>query len=78
MSGYQTQLPELVWVLSRGQALQRRARGAYFMELASLLAGEQWSDHPACTLSLLGVSPAMPTTTPLMPAAPGGRGRSRR
>ena len=40
------------------------------MELASLLAGEQWSDHPACTHLLLGVSPAMSTTTPLMPAAP--------
>jgi hypothetical protein len=77
MSGYQTQLPELVWVLSLGKH-RSAGPGAYFMELASLLAGEQWSDHPACTHSLLGVSPAMSTTTPLMPAAPGWRGRSRR
>jgi hypothetical protein len=27
--------------------------GACFMELASLLAGERWSDHPACTHPLL-------------------------
>ena len=24
-------------------------RGACFMEFASYLAGERWSDHPACT-----------------------------
>jgi hypothetical protein len=77
MSGYQTQLPELVPVLSRGKH-RSAGQGACFMELVSLLAGEQWSDHPACTHSLLGISPAMSTTTPLMPAAPGGRGRSRR
>ena len=28
-------------------------QGACFMELASYLAGERWSDHPACTHSLL-------------------------
>jgi hypothetical protein len=77
MSGYQTQLPELVWVCP-GASTAAPGQGAYFMELASLLAGEQWSGHPACTHSLLGVSPAMSTTTPLMPAAPGWRGRSRR
>jgi hypothetical protein len=77
MSGYQTQLPELVPVLSRGKH-RSAGQGACFMELVSLLAGEQWSDHPACTHSLLGISPAMSTTTPLMPAAPGWRGRSRR
>ena len=38
MSGYQTQLPELVWVLSRGKH-RRAGQGACFMELASLLAG---------------------------------------
>jgi hypothetical protein len=62
MSGYQTQLPELVWVCP-GASTAAPGQGAYFMELASLLAGEQWSDHPACTHLLLTerVSPAMST-----------------
>lgn len=39
-------------VLARG--LHRRpARGACFMEFASYLAGERWSDHPAGTHALL-------------------------
>lgn len=39
-------------LLSRGK--HRRPRdGACFMELASLLAGERWSDNPACTHPLL-------------------------
>lgn len=40
-------------VLSRGRH-RRPARGACFMEMASVLAGERWSDHPACTHPLLG------------------------
>jgi hypothetical protein len=40
--------PELLPVLSRGKHRNPR-RGACFMEYASYLAGESWSDHPACT-----------------------------
>lgn len=40
--------PDTVPVLSRGK--HRRPRnGACFMELASYMAGEPWSDHPECT-----------------------------
>jgi hypothetical protein len=52
VSGDETHLPELVPVLSRGKHRSPR-QGACFMELASLLAGERWSDHPACTHPLL-------------------------
>jgi hypothetical protein len=45
-------LPDGMPVLSRGRHRNPR-RGACFMELASLLAGEQWSDHPSCTHPLL-------------------------
>lgn len=40
--------PDLLPVLSRGKHRTPR-RGACFMEYASYLAGESWSDHPACT-----------------------------
>ena len=40
-------------MLSRGKHRSPR-RGACFMEFASLLAGERWSDHPVCTHPLLG------------------------
>lgn len=52
MSSYHGQLPELLPVLSRGKHRSPR-KGACFMEFASLLAGERWSDHPACTHPLL-------------------------
>jgi hypothetical protein len=39
-------------LLSRGKHRNPR-KGACFMELASVLAGERWSDHPACTHPLL-------------------------
>jgi hypothetical protein len=45
-------VPELVPQLSRGKH-RRPRQGACFMELASYLAGERWSDHPACTHPLL-------------------------
>lgn len=50
-------------VLSRGKHRNPR-RGACFMEFASYLAGERWSDHPSCTHPLLaavarGVNDAM-------------------
>ncbi|MEU4425672.1 hypothetical protein AB0F81_34045 [Actinoplanes sp. NPDC024001] len=44
--------PDFVPVLSRGKHRHPR-RGACFMEFASYLAGEKWSDHPACTHPLL-------------------------
>jgi hypothetical protein len=45
-------VPALVPVLSRGKHRSPR-KGACFMELASFLAGERWSDHPECTHPLL-------------------------
>ena len=50
--GNQTPVPELVPVLSWGNHRSPR-QGACFMELASYLAGERWSDDPACTPPLL-------------------------
>ena len=44
--------PDAVPVLSPGRHRNPR-RGACFMEMASYLAGERWSDHPACTHPLL-------------------------
>lgn len=43
-----TAAPLLMPVLSRGRHRTPR-KGACFMEMASYLAGERWSDHPACT-----------------------------
>ena len=45
-------VPDGVPVLSHGRHRSPR-RGACFMEFASFLAGEKWSDHPACTHPLL-------------------------
>ncbi|MEW9529680.1 hypothetical protein [Microbispora sp. NPDC049125] len=39
-------------MLSRGKH-RNPSKGACFMELASYLAGERWSDHPSCTHPLL-------------------------
>ena len=44
--------PDLVPVLSRGKHRNPR-KGACFMEFASFLAGEPWSDHPPCTHPVL-------------------------
>jgi hypothetical protein len=46
-------VPELIPELSRGKHRSPR-KGACFMEMASYLAGEPWSDHPVCTHPLLG------------------------
>ncbi len=40
--------PEVMPVLSAGRHRTPR-QGACFMEFASFLAGERWSDHPSCT-----------------------------
>ena len=47
-----TATPTLVPMLTRGKHRSPR-KGACFMEFASYLAGEQWSDHPRCTHPLL-------------------------
>ena len=47
-----SRVPDVVPVLSRGKHRSAR-RGACFMELASYLAGERWSDRPDCTHPLL-------------------------
>jgi hypothetical protein len=52
MSHQDVQPPDLLPILSPGKHRNPRT-GACFMELASLLAGERWSDHPACTHPLL-------------------------
>jgi hypothetical protein len=45
-------VPDGVPVLSRGRHRSPR-KGACFMEMASFLAGERWSDHPECTHPVL-------------------------
>jgi len=45
-------VPDGVPVLSRGRHRSAR-KGACFMEMASFLAGERWSDHPTCTHPVL-------------------------
>jgi hypothetical protein len=45
-------VPDGLPVLSRGKHRSPRS-GACFMEMASLLAGERWTDQPECTHSLL-------------------------
>jgi hypothetical protein len=45
-------VPELIPQLSPGKHRSPRT-GACFMEFASYLAGERWSDHPACTHPLV-------------------------
>ncbi len=52
MPNYRGDMPELMPMLSRGKHRNPR-KGACFMELAAYLAGERWSDHPACTHPLL-------------------------
>ena len=52
MSYHDAPSPALLPILSRGKHRNPR-KGACFMEFASVLAGERWSDHPACTHPLL-------------------------
>jgi len=47
-----TRTPELMPTLTAGRHRNARS-GACFMEFASYLAGERWSDHPRCTHALL-------------------------
>jgi hypothetical protein len=48
----ENQSPDFMPVLGRGKHRNPR-KGACFMEFASYLAGERWSDHPSCTHPLL-------------------------
>lgn len=48
MSSHAVATPDFMPVLSRGKHRTPRGGGC-FMEFASYLAGESWSDHPACT-----------------------------
>jgi hypothetical protein len=52
VSGCEAYPPELMPILSEGRYRSPR-KGVCFMELASYLAGERWSDRPACTHPLL-------------------------
>ncbi|MFC0864009.1 hypothetical protein ACFHYQ_17060 [Sphaerimonospora cavernae] len=45
-------MPPVMPMLSRGKH-RSPSKGACFMEFVSYLAGERWSDHPACTHPLL-------------------------
>jgi hypothetical protein len=54
MSYHDVQPPDVLPILSPGKHRNPR-KGACFMEFASLLAGERWSDHPACAHPLLAV-----------------------
>lgn len=47
-----SRVPDFVPTLSPGRHRNPR-KGACFMEMASFLAGERWSDHPRCTHPLL-------------------------
>ncbi|MCL1869025.1 MAG: hypothetical protein FWF90_01265 [Promicromonosporaceae bacterium] len=67
-------------MLGRGKHRNPK-RGACFMELASFLAGERWSDHPQCTHPLLAMlaravndltsDEARPQLAPLIPSVIG-------
>ncbi|MDH6237169.1 hypothetical protein [Cryobacterium sp. CG_9.6] len=52
MKPVQSSLPDGMPVLSRGKHRTPRSGGC-FMEFASYLAGESWSDHPQCTHPVL-------------------------
>ncbi|MBB5640932.1 hypothetical protein [Cryobacterium roopkundense] len=52
MKPVQSVMPDVMPVLSRGKHRNPRSGGC-FMEFASYLAGESWSDHPACTHPVL-------------------------
>lgn len=77
-----TEIPDLLPLLARGRHRSPR-RGACFMELASYLAGERWSDAPRCTDPMLAAlarmvndatsDEARPRLAPLVPAVVGTR-----
>ncbi|CAN5581430.1 hypothetical protein BH10ACT7_BH10ACT7_19490 [soil metagenome] len=52
MSHQASSIPQVMPILSAGRHRTPR-QGACFMEFASYLAGDKWSDHPPCTHPLL-------------------------
>jgi hypothetical protein len=52
MGHVSSSIPQVMPILSAGRHRTPR-QGACFMEFASYLAGERWSDHPPCTHPLL-------------------------
>jgi hypothetical protein len=80
-------VPDVMPHLSAGRHRNPR-RGACFMEFASYLAGERWSDHPACTDRVLaalarGVNDVVlderrDELVPLIPSVIGLRGNDSR
>jgi hypothetical protein len=78
-----TTVPEVLPLLARGRHRTPRS-GACFMELASYLAGERWSDAPRCTdPHLAGLArmvndttsdAARPALAPMVPSVVGTRG----
>lgn len=81
-----SRIPDGIPVLSPGRHRTPR-RGACFMELASVLAGERWSDHPSCTHPLLAhlarlvndytSDDGRQQLAPLIPSVVGRRGNDR-
>ena len=77
-----TTFPDILPMLGRGKHRNPR-RGACFMELASFLAGEEWSDSPGCTHEALAhlarlvndftSDEARPQLAPLIPSVIGVR-----
>src|SRR4026209_2143793 len=63
MSGDDIRLPQVLPILSRGKHRSPR-KGACFMEMASFLAGERWSDHPSCTHPVLAAPARCVNTMP--------------
>lgn len=67
MFGFTSTVPQGVPVLSHGRHRNPK-QGACFMEMASFLAGERWSDSPRCThptwRRCVGWSMTSWTTTP--------------
>ena len=54
MTGTEAGTYDILPMLGRGKHRNPK-KGACFMELASFLAGEKWSDHPACTHPLIAM-----------------------
>jgi len=79
-------VPEFMPMLSPGKHRSARSGGC-FMEIASFLAGDPWSDHPKCTDPALAevsrcVNDVMPDSArsllaPMIPSVIGTGGRSR-
>src|SRR3954463_12258396 len=83
--GQMTFVPEFMPMLSPAKHRSPRSGGC-FMEIASFLAGDRWSDHPKCSdpaLAELGrsVNDGMPESrpsrlSPMIPSVIGTGGRS--